>query len=755
MNGQRGKPEAANNESTTEVENTTGPQSASSSARGDKSAIGFLAHGLRSVLSGEIGASVAARELVRRTKTSAAQRRERQTLDKLASQPAQLQPEFQAHSSADLLKHFRERAAPAFLPGFADLGSTSRLQSQLFPKESERLLNAAGRFARDHRWPLLGFGEHEFGESINWNRDPLSGRLWPLDYHATISLWHNDGSDIRVLWELNRLAHLIMLGRAYALTKDEEFAEKSFRQVESWREQNPLGRGANWICAMEVALRAMNLLAAFSLLRKSPALTEERLLGFLKLFDQHGKHIRRNLEFSHLATSNHYLSDVAGLLWLGIMLPELSAAAEWRSWAMAELLCEMDKQILPDGADYESSTGYHRFVLELVLYSFILCDANDIAIEEKYWQKLRAMFVYLRGILRPDGRAPLIGDTDGGQVLPVVNRSADDHAYLLPFAAVIFEDNTFKPEGIPATEELLWTLGADAVNNYQERAVSTTPDESQYFPDAGTCVLRKDDLYLLFNLGGAGKGRPRSHGHNDALSIEVSAGGRAFIVDPGSYVYTADLHERHRFRSTAYHSTIQVDDAEQNTTNQESPFVIGDEARGRLLSWKTTRECDHASAEHSGFLRMGQSITHRRKLTFDKTAGWWLVEDEIAGEGEHTIAARFHFDAGLEVEVREGKHTGARNENAVAAWDKMDGLTGNAAKLLVCALDVKQPPRLEPRFTSKHYGSKQPSVSACWSVKVSLPCKLRWAIVPVRAAESIDERVKAVQLSMSSCVQAV
>ena len=357
MNGQPGKPEDAGNESTAEVENTTRSSSAASSMRSDKSPLGFLAHGFRSVLSGKIGASVAARELFRRGQTIAARRRERQTLDELAAQPAQLRPEFQVHSPAELLKHFRERAAPEFLPGFADIESTSRLQRHLFPEESERLLDAAGRIAREHRWPLLGFGEHEFGESINWNRDPLSGRLWPLDYHATISLWHNDGSDIRVLWELNRLGHLIKLGRAYALTKDEEFAEESFRQVESWREQNPLGRGANWACAMEVSLRAMNLLAAFSLLRKSPALTEERLLSFLQLFDQHGKHIRRNLEFSHLATSNHYLSDVVGLLWIAIMLPELSAAGEWRSWAMAEMLREMDKQILPDGADYESSTG--------------------------------------------------------------------------------------------------------------------------------------------------------------------------------------------------------------------------------------------------------------------------------------------------------------------------------------------------------------------------------------------------------------
>jgi hypothetical protein len=704
----------------------------------------LLSNGFRRVLRGEISPRVAAHALLRRGQAVVDRRRERAMLDQLASQAAQLRPEYQSLSSAELLKHFRERNSPSFLPGIEQHDATAKLQRELFPDETARLLAAAQSISRKHRWSLLGFCEQDFGESINWNRDPLSGRLWPLDYHADIPLWHRDGSDIRVLWELNRLGHLITLGRAYSLTHNEEFAEAFFRQVEGWREQNPLGRGANWACAMEVALRAMNLLAAFSLIRTSKALAEKRLLTLLTMLEQHGAHIKRNLEFSHVATSNHYLSDVVGLLWLGIMLPELSDAAEWRGWATAEMFREMDKQILPDGADYEASTGYHRFVLEMLLYSFIICDANEIPIEEKYWQKLRAMFGYLRATLRPDGFAPLIGDTDGGQVLPFVHRSADDHGYLLPFAAVILEDSNFTLPHVKATEGLLWTLGEDGVRNYETLARTSEPVQSQSFPDAGTYVLRHDDLYLLLNANGPQKGRPASHRHNDALSIEVSAGGRAFIVDPGTYVYTADFHERHVFRSTAYHSTIQIDDAEQSTIDESAPFVIGDEARSRLLNWETTPHRDYVSAEYQSS-RLGEQITHRRSVTFDKVAGWWLVEDEILGTGEHEIAARFHFDAGLDVEVREEKQTEGRCENVVVASDKSDKIGGSSAvRLVVCALDLQSPPALESQFTSKHYGSKAHSISACWSVNASLPCKLRWAIVPVRAEENETDRLQVI-----------
>ena len=131
---------------------------------------------------------------------------------------------------------------------------------------------------------------------------------------------------------------------------------------------------------------------------------------------------------------------VAGLLWIGIMLPELQDASEWREFGLRELLNEVDKQILPDGADSESSNGYHRLKLELLLYSFVLCRGNEIEIDQKYWQKLRAMADYTRAYLRPDECAPLIGDSDSGQVMPIVKRAGNDHAYLLCLAAAALSE---------------------------------------------------------------------------------------------------------------------------------------------------------------------------------------------------------------------------------------------------------------------------------------------------------------------------
>jgi len=649
------------------------------------------------MLRGEVSPRLAALEAARRVRVLNERRRERGQLAELDLQAARLREEFARIRASDLLAHFRSRVKPKFLPGFQDAARSAELQQKLFRQPTAQLIDQARRIVKEHCWPLLGFGEKCFGkEAIEWNRDPLSGFSWPLDYHADINLIRHDGSDARVVWELNRLSHFITLGRAYAVTSDDTFSKEFFQQLNDWRAQNPTARGVNWNCAMEVALRAINLLAAFQLFLRAPEMDDLALKEFLKLFDQHGAHIRRNLEFSHIASSNHYLADVVGLLWLGVMLPELQSASEWREFGLRELLREMDQQLLADGADNEASTGYHRLKAEIFLYSFVLCHLNGIDIDEKYWSKLRAMIDYVRAYSRPDGYAPLLGDSDSGQFLPIVRRRGDDHSYLLAVGAAVF-------------------------------------------PDAGTYVLRDDDLYLLFNASESGINGRGSHGHNDALSIEVSAGDAAFIVDPGSYIYTSNLPERHVFRSTAYHSTVQVDGQEQNTIDQAIPFIIGNEARPRVPSWETNAEADTIVAEHYGYRRLSQPVTHRRLVRFDKRRRFWSIEDELTGEGTHEFSFRFHVAPGVDATVRP--------EGTVELYDKIN----RARLLIVCKKPDRQggqlvenaieiEPMLEPQFSSHDYGQKEESVSVCWTMTVSTPIAMEFRLIPISSKDDEEER---------------
>jgi heparinase II/III-like protein len=673
---------------------------------------------IKRAVRGEVDAKTAALEVLRRSRAAIARKRERATLQQREEQAADLRPPFASMAAAALLDHFRDRSEPHFLPGFSVRnGETRNSHRRFFPRESDQLLARAEQIITEHTWPIMGLGDKSFGDPIDWLRDPVSGAKWPLDYHAEVNLHRGNGSDVRVLWELNRLPHFLTLARAYEVSGDERFTTEYLQQLASWRSQNPYGYGPNWNCAMEVALRAINFLGAFEIFRHSPLFDEQTLASALAIFDQHGTFIRRNLEFSYIATSNHYLSDVVGLVWLGVMLPELETATDWRAFGLHEMLREMDKQVLTDGADFESSTGYHRFALELFLFTFILCQANGIEIEKRYWDKLRGMLNYVRAYLRPDGRAPLIGDSDGGQVFQIRARDANDHAYVLAVGAVLFKDGALIPSGLALPEEVLWILGEPGAGDYQELKSTKTSASSACFPDAGVYVLRTDDLYLNFNATDAGIGGRGSHGHNDALSIEVSAGGVAFIVDPGTCVYTADLKERHRFRSTAYHSTVEIDGAEQNTTDEQFPFVIGNEAQPQVLVWETSAELDRVSAEHFGYRRLSQPVTHRRTISFSKQQRWWLVEDEFQGAGKHNFAVRFHLNANIDVSMA--------GDRGVWACDKLSD-----ARLFIGSLDLEQKPEFEPQFTSTNYHEKSASVTACWQFSAEAPCAFRWILIP-------------------------
>ena len=594
---------------------------------------------LKRALRGEVKLTTIVREVVRRSSAARLSRRERSALDH--KRGLELKRAFSEMSSAELLTHFRNKKPIQVFFG-------------VNPCPSAVLTDVT-----------------------DWRRDPGSGYDWPLDYHRDIKLLRSDGSDIRVLWELNRLGHLLHLNNVNDFVTE----------LRTWHDQNPYARGPNWTCAMEVALRAINILVAFENLRTSSQLSAEDLAFILRLLQQHGQYISDNLEFSYVATSNHYLSDVTGLLWLGVLLPELSSADKWRDFGLKELLREMDKQILADGADYESSTGYHRFVTELFLYSFMLCRAHDITIDQRYWTKLRQMLVFIRGYLRPDGLAPLVGDTDGGQVLPIEPHHANEHSYLLKIGAEVFNDPDLN-----------------------------TPDESsRAFRDAGLYIMRSGDYYLCFNASETGLNGRGSHGHNDALSIEICVHGRPFIVDPGTYVYSADLQMRHAFRSTAYHSTVKIDGQEQNTTDVNTPFVIGNEAQPRVLEWQTSDDYDKVVAEHYGYQRLPASVTHRRTVTFNKSDCSWLIEDEFFGDGEHEFETWFHFIDGLQFEVR-GTEIEARD-------NKQD------VGLVVQALSLDQPPLLLQQHVSRDYGELFDSVSACWRVSGRVS-KLSWKIYP-------------------------
>jgi hypothetical protein len=150
-----------------------------------------------------------------------------------------------------------------------------------------------------------------------------------------------------------------------------------------------------------------------------------------------------------------------------------------------------------------------------------------------------------------------------------------------------------------------------------------------------------------------------------------------------------------------------------------------------VTAWESTPEHDYVQAEHTGYERFSTPVIHRRAITLDKVDRWWLIEDELLGRGEHKIATRFHFAGELEVKPLDS--------HSVIACDRMSG-----ARLVIRALDPGEPVELEALFTSRQYGSKMDSLSACWISKMTAPYKFRWAIIPVCPSDDLNARMNVI-----------
>jgi hypothetical protein len=497
--------------------------------------------------------------------------------------------------------------------------------------ERDEILARADAIAA-HRFDLLGSGPTELGPTIPWTRDFKTGAQWPLEHISRVPIVRGDGSDIKVPWELSRSQHLPLLAAAHLLTGDPRFLDELGDQLRQWIGANPIERGPNWACTMDVAIRAANWLAALTLLEQRPPWLDEVAASLLL----HGRFIRSHLEWGEVR-GNHYLSDVVGLLPVAALFSGSREGRGWAAWAAAELEREMRHQVRPDGCDHEMSIPYHRLVCEL-----FVCGAQHVealqpgALSPAFHERLDRMLGFVADYTRPDGLAPQAGDADDGRYLPLGDYGADqrDHRHLFRQA---------------------------------DREAPTARGHAAY-PDAGWYVMRHDGLWAMLRCGDVGLEGVGAHAHNDQLSFELCLGDQPLVVDPGAYIYTPDPAARNAFRATAAHATLQVDGREQNPLRSDYLFSLEDRARARALSWEADGPRATFAGEHAGF----DPVVHRRRVSFDGAARTLQIDDEVSG-GER-LQWSFPLAPGAQVEVEETTAR-ARWAGATLALEATAGVT--------------------------------------------------------------------------------
>ncbi len=546
---------------------------------------------------------------------------------------------------------------------------------QLCPSSPEIIIRAANTIC-EHRFDLLGSGPTDLGWPIEWHCDFKSGFRWnPRMYHTEIQpAPYPGGYDLKVPWELSRCQHFAWLGQAYWLTGDEKYSHEFRAEVEDWIRQNTPEFGANWACSMDIAIRAVNWLWGYSFFQSSPVLDDVFRIAFCKSLLHHGRHIMANLERTVTFAGNHYLSDIVGLIYLGILLPEFKEAQLWREFGLKELEDEMFNQVYADGGNFEASTNYHRLTTELFLSSTLLARLNGHSFSERFMRQLEKMLELIHQITKPDGTVPIIGDQDNGRLHRLKvwvdpDQEWKDFRPLLAIGSILYERPDWSTAAGDKWEESIWFYGNRALVTFQKSAVgSTNHMQSTEFKDMGFYVMRADDIYVAVDLGPIGQNGYGGHAHNDTLSFELFSAGQTWIQDPGTYVYTSDYKARNLFRSTAFHNTLIFPQYEQNSFGSYSLFRMRNESVSRLLSWYVEPGIHTYLA---GELRRNKhpKITHRRSFFLDRSARALVITDWPSITGT-TCQSVLHFSTGLSIELVKQPMSGVRltNLNGEDTW---------------------------------------------------------------------------------------
>ncbi len=560
-------------------------------------------------------------------------------------------------SPARLAKRFKGGGGNPF-PGVL----RQSLRSRFFLSPSNRkefyinLMTSLGGFdtimddadlVHENKFQTLGSGIHAFGKSIDWHLDFKSGKKWDPAYYTEIDpLGLGEKSDIKVPWEVSRLHQAIWLGKAYWVSRSEAHTDKFKELVTDWIEKNPVGYGVNWKTPMEAAIRAINLIAGLMYFGGSTRIDDRFLTLLLSSLYEHGVFIRYNLERS-LRSGNHYISDLVGLIFLGILFYDTKTGRRWVDFARKELEREIARQVYADGTDYEKSTSYQRLVAELFTAAYVLLKLNGFSVSEEYTVRLEKMFTFLSDATMRDGRVPSIGDADDGRVFRMrATIDHNDHRDILAVGAALFGRSDMKAAAGGFSELALFLLGGDGYEKFTSLEADKAARSSIY-KEGGFAFMRTARDHCSFDFGDIGMNGRGGHGHNDVLGVTVS-GKNQFIVDRGTFCYTSDTAVRNRLRSTYSHNTIVVDGAEQAEFNGLWS-IKSDTTRPLLVNWKSTDDQDVIEAEHHAFERLRQPVVHRREITFNKRQRTFRIQDDLLGEGSHVVELMFHFAPGLRV----------------------------------------------------------------------------------------------------------
>jgi hypothetical protein len=440
---------------------------------------------------------------------------------------------------------------------------------------------------------------------------------------------------------------------------------------------------------------------------------EEFRRSWLDSIYQHLTRISGNLSL-YSSANNHLIGELIGLFVGASCFDFWPECGEWRKLSQELLEREIRLQVGEDGVSREQAMSYHLFTMELFLLAFAIGRNTKHPFSAAFAQRLQAMAGFLDTVATPTGDLPWYGDSDDARGF-VAAEGESALEVCMQLAGLLFaEPRWMRFRKTPTAAAL--ALVPDLLTN-AEYVAPSQPVARDLFPDAGLACLRSDDesVGLLMDFGPLGFTSIAAHGHADALSIWLSIDDEYFLVDAGTYAYHSHPEWRTFFRSTAAHNTARVDGRDQS--EMAGRFLWSAKANARLLRFDENSELATIEAEHDGYTRLQDPVTHRRHVQFDRASGNLAIDDSFQCTGRHEIELFFHMHE--EAEVRSlsdgeahvqwhGRHIEFSSPDHKGRWEVLRG--SNDPKL---------------GWRSHRFNQKQPTPTLRIRMEVDGPTKIR------------------------------
>jgi len=229
-----------------------------------------------------------------------------------------------------------------------------------------------------------------------------------------------DRKDIKDIWEPARFGWAFSLARAYHLTGEDRYAQYFWKSFDIFSKNNPPDYGPNWISAQEAALRIIACTFTAHIIRDAPSTNIKTIRKLSTFIAQHAMRIPATVCYAKAQNNNHWISEAVGLYTAGVFLKNNPKAKRWKKLGWKWFNQAIHNQINEQGAYIQNSANYHRMMLDLCLWMWLVASSEQEELLQKTRKRIMDSISWIASLIDfESGSVPNLGHNDGSLIMPL------------------------------------------------------------------------------------------------------------------------------------------------------------------------------------------------------------------------------------------------------------------------------------------------------------------------------------------------